>query len=142
MNLDTIPLFTILKSRLGYLSHREQLIAQNVANTDTPGYIPEDLKPFTLPPTSGAGSAGGALTMAAPASTGSAPAIGITPPSSKKVWKSVKLGDSETTRDGNQVVLEDEMAKMSESRMAYEAVIDIYQKSMDMLQMAGRPVAK
>ena len=38
MNLSEIPLFNMLKGRLGYLSERERLIAQNVANSDTPGF--------------------------------------------------------------------------------------------------------
>ena len=41
MTLDDIPLFATLKSRLGYLADRQQVIAQNVANTDTPGFTPE-----------------------------------------------------------------------------------------------------
>jgi len=40
MTLDDIPLFAMLRGRLGYLSERERLIAQNVANADTPGYTP------------------------------------------------------------------------------------------------------
>ena len=54
MTLDDIPLFATLRSRLGYLADRQQVIAQNVANTDTPGFTPSDLKPFTLPSASGA----------------------------------------------------------------------------------------
>ena len=48
MNLSDIPLFSMLKGRLGYLSERQKVIAQNVANTDTARYIPEDLKPFSF----------------------------------------------------------------------------------------------
>ena len=48
MVLDNIPLFSMLKGRLGYLTEREKLVAQNVANTDTPGYRPtqEDIMEF------------------------------------------------------------------------------------------------
>ena len=38
MDLGDIPLFAMLKSRLGYLSDRQRVIAENVANADTPGY--------------------------------------------------------------------------------------------------------
>ena len=47
--------------------------------------------------------------------------------------------DSETTLDGNAVVVEEQMLKMAESRMAYDAAIGFYQKSMQMLRMAARP---
>jgi flagellar basal-body rod protein FlgB len=40
MGPDDIPLFGMLKSRLGYLTERQKLVAQNVANADTPGYRP------------------------------------------------------------------------------------------------------
>ena len=43
MNVDSIPLFGLLKGKLGYLNQRQRLIAQNVANADTPGYAPTDL---------------------------------------------------------------------------------------------------
>ena len=48
MNIDSIPLFSMLRSRLGYLTQRQGLISQNVANADTPGYAPTDLKPFSF----------------------------------------------------------------------------------------------
>ena len=48
MGPDDIPLFGMLKSRLGYLSDRQKLIAQNVANADTPGYQPRDLKAYSF----------------------------------------------------------------------------------------------
>jgi flagellar basal-body rod protein FlgB len=46
--------------------------------------------------------------------------------------------DSETTLDGNGVVLEDQMMKMTETRMEYDAAIGFYQKSMALLRMAAR----
>ena len=38
----------MLRGRLGYLAERQQLIAENVANADTPGFLPTDLKPFSF----------------------------------------------------------------------------------------------
>jgi flagellar basal-body rod protein FlgB len=54
-------------------------------------------------------------------------------------FRTVKGVDSETTLDGNSVVLEDQMIKMSEARMQYDAAIGFYQKSMALLRMAARP---
>ena len=53
MTLDDIPIFATLKSRLDYLADRQQVIAQNVANSDTPGYTAMDLKPFQVPGSGG-----------------------------------------------------------------------------------------
>jgi flagellar basal-body rod protein FlgB len=54
------------------------------------------------------------------------------------VFKSQKVKDSETTLDGNSVVLEEEMLKMSDARMSYDAAIGFYQKSLNLLRMAAR----
>jgi len=37
------------------------------------------------------------------------------------------------------VVLEEEMIKMSDSRMQYDAAIGFYQKSLNLLRLAARP---
>jgi flagellar basal-body rod protein FlgB len=135
MNLDSIPLFSMLKSRLGYENQREKLISQNVANADTPGYAPHDLNTFILPP--GMGDGGGQLQMLQPATTDPGHLTSM-PSQSNSKWKVITSTDSEGTLDGNKVVLEDQMAKMSEARMDYDAAIGFYQKSLDMIRLAAR----
>ena len=140
MNLDAIPLFSMLKSRLGYVSERQRLIAQNVANADTPGYAPLDLKPFKVP------AAVTGKAQPAPVQPERTSAWHMIGPkdaqSGQDVWKAEDGVDSEVTLDGNKVVLEDQMAKMTEARMDYEAAIGFYQKSMDMLRLAARGPGK
>lgn len=132
MVLDNIPLFSTLKGRLGYLSQRERLVAENVANSDTPGYSPRDLKPFTLP--KDGATAGGKLAAVATSSRH----ISSRGAGESSAYAAVKMPDSETTLDGNQVVLEEQMMKMNEARMNYDAAISFYQKSMNLLRMAAR----
>jgi flagellar basal-body rod protein FlgB len=141
MNLDAIPLFSMLKGRLSYLSERQRLIAQNVANADTPGYMPRDLKPFTLPaqPASATGSGPSGVAMAQTAAGHMAPPSASGAP---QPFKPQDTADSETTLDGNHVVLEDEMMKMSESRLDYQAAIGFYQQSLNLLRMAARAPGK
>ena len=43
MGVDDIPLFGMLRGRLGWLSERQRVVAENVANADTPGYRARDL---------------------------------------------------------------------------------------------------
>jgi flagellar basal-body rod protein FlgB len=148
MMLDDIPLFSMLKGRLSYLNQRQQVIAQNVANSDTPGYTPNDLKPFTV--ASGA-DAGGGLVMASvstnaafiggsAAGSGSASMTG----SAGKAggWKPQASPDSETRLDGNKVVLEEEMMKMQDARLNYETALGLYQKSLGLLQLAIKAPGK
>lgn len=136
MNLAEIPLFAMLKGRLGHLNQRQQVIAENVANASTPGYVARDLKPFTF---QGEMNAAGALQPVAPSVTRPGHMAGKGPvPGAAPQWKRVDSPDSETTLDGNQVVLEEEMMKMTEARMNYEAAIGFYQKSLAMLKLASR----
>jgi len=136
MDISGIPLFAMLRQRLGYLGERQRVIAQNVANADTPGYAPRDLKAFTFTAQL-QGQAGMAMVQPAQTAAGHLP---VRPPHRRGgTFRSVGKPDSETTLDGNGVVLEDQMIKMAESRMDYEAAIGFYQKSMALLRMAARP---
>ena len=59
-------------------------------------------------------------------------------PTAPSAWRATAGADSETTLDGNAVSLEDQMLKMTDARMNYDAAISFYQKSMTMLRMAAR----
>ena len=136
MDTSQIPLFAMLRQRLGYLGERQRVISQNVANTDTPGYRPNDLKAFGF--SAALQSQAGLAMQPAQTSAGHMPGGGKKP-GGAGTYRPVKSLDSETTLDGNSVVLEDQMIKMSEARMQYDAAIGFYQKSMALLRMAARP---
>lgn len=128
-----LAIFAMLKSRLSYLADRQQVIAQNVANSDTPGFTPKDLKPFALP--GHAGSAGGLAPVAA---TMTSPMHLAAPTTTASGTEPVAAPDSETTLNGNSVVLEDEMMKMSQARMDYDAAVAFYQQSMQLISTAAK----
>jgi flagellar basal-body rod protein FlgB len=139
MNLAEIPLFSMLRGRLGYLGERQKVIAENVANADTARFVPNDLKPFSFDAKVQAqqmAQTGGASAMAATQAGHMAPKNERKSLGSQ--FKTMKSPDSETTLNGNAVVLEDEMIKMTEARMNYDAAISFYQKSMGLLRMAAR----
>jgi len=46
MDLNEIPLFRALGQRMSWLTRRQEVLAQNIANADTPGYVPRDLDPL------------------------------------------------------------------------------------------------
>lgn len=131
MGVDDIPLFGMLRGRLGWLSERQRVVAENVANADTPGYRARDLQaPADFSQAlDGARGVGMMRTSAAhiPSSPGATP-----------TFTAELSPDSETTPDGNSVVVEEQMLKMAESRMAYDAAIGFYQKSLNMLRLAAR----
>ena len=44
MGVADLPLLQQIKGRLGWLDERQRVIAQNVANADSPGFKPSELK--------------------------------------------------------------------------------------------------
>lgn len=132
MGFTDLPLLSQIKGRLSWLDERQRVIAQNVANADTPGYVGRDLNaPADFAAALRGGGAGG-VQMTRTSAMHIAPAV------QRARFDTVKAPDSETTLDGNAVVVEEQMLKMAESRMAYDAAIGFYQKSMQMLRMAAR----
>jgi flagellar basal-body rod protein FlgB len=137
VRVDDIPLLAALKGRLQYLNRRQGVIAENVANADVAGFTPKDVRPPSFAELLGRSRGPGQVTLATtdaghmqgpdtPAASGAPP------------MKTIETPDSETRMDGNSVVLEEEMLKMAESRMAYDAAIGLYQHSLNMLKTAAR----
>jgi flagellar basal-body rod protein FlgB len=150
MDIESVPLFAMLKSRMGYLNQRQQVIAENVANASTPGFVPQDLQPFT---TKSSGGSGG-LALAQPAQSdltrsGSGEAAGMiafshssSSDSGSSDFKAVQAPDADAELNGNQVVLEQQMLKMNETRSQYDIAVGLYQKAMGFLQLAAQEPGK
>lgn len=125
MDFSKLPLFSAMSRRMAWLGQRQQVLAQNIANADTPGYIAQDLKePKFSDLLQGSGSR---VTMAA-----TAPGhIGGQPARTMTVEKS---SDSERTASGNTVVLEDQMMKVSQTTMDFQLTTNLYRKHLAMIK--------
>lgn len=114
------PYFAMLRARLDFLGTRQRLIAENIANASTPGYTPRDVDESQFEKAVQQAARGqGARNVASP--------------------RVVDRPDSETTLDGNSVVLEDQAMRAMETRMQFETGLSLYQKGLQMLRMAARP---
>lgn len=135
MNLANSSFFGLLRQRLDQLSERQRLIAENIANASTPDYRPRDLDMagFERMLAQQAGQSGGALTMTRTNSMHMATSGGSIEP------RVITRDDSETTMDGNAVVLEDQMARAAETRMAFETGVALYQKGLQLIRLAAKP---
>lgn len=132
-----IGVFQMMKARLQMLGERQKVIAQNVANVSTPGYVPNDVNQeafaATLQRMSGASSRPGRTQLAA------TEAGHLTAPHAASAGiQTRKTPDSETTLDGNQVVVEEQMMKIAETRTDFETMVGLYQKSLGLLRLASR----
>jgi len=130
MSVTDLSLLNQIKGRMGWLDDRQRIIAQNVANSDTPGYGARDLKVPT--------DFAAAMKNDRNVRVMTTHAAHIAPAGQPVRFDVSRTPDSETTLDGNSVVVEEQMLKMSESRAAYDAAIGFYQKSMSMIRLAAR----
>lgn len=133
-------ILTMLKSRMDYVNQRQKLLSENVANADTPGYAPRDLKPFTLAKAMSHGTTARGVALAV---TDSAHMGGMeTSSNSADPFNADTNNDSEIRIDGNQVVLEEQMSKLTQARIDYEAAVDFYQQSNTLLTTAAKSPGK
>lgn len=138
MPLDGLPLFSALKGAMGFNGARVEVIARNIANADTPGYVPNDLSGGRFAEALQAQARmGGGLGAAQPTRTHRSHLAG--PAIEAPTWEESAAPDSETTLDGNAVVVEEQVARMTQTRMAYEAAAGLYQKSLAMIRLAAKP---
>lgn len=127
MDSSSIPLFSLLTQRMSWLSSRQSVLAQNVANADTPGYAARDMKPMDFAKLVSQSQSSSLLTTD-PHHIGMGTAAGSAPESQATV--------EEATPTGNSVSLEQEMIKLSDTQVQYQTVTNLYAKAMGMFRTA------
>lgn len=128
MAVTDIPLVAMLKTRLHWHQTRQKMLAENVANADTPGFQPKELRAPSFTPAGAVAGGGlgvertnaGHLTLAA----------------ARAGEVEMRAGRFETTPSGNAVNLEDEMMKVSQNQADYQLAASLYQKSLQLLRTA------
>lgn len=134
MRPDDIPVLGILRQALGYHSDRQRVLAQNVANANTPGYVPEDIAQSEFERALSGAQRTHRVSLQA---TEAGHIQGRTQAGSGN-WRASASPDSETTINGNAVVLEEQMVRSGENRMRFETALGLYQKSLSLIRMAAR----
>lgn len=120
-----------LKDRLNFLSARTTVIAENIANADTPDYQARDLAAPNFKKLAKAETAAQSLRVSDPRHIQSS---GV---SSTSV-KSHAAPDGEASLNGNKVSLETQMMKLSNTRMEYQMASSVYRKALGMVRLAVR----
>ena len=136
MDYSDLPLFKLVGQRMNWLNQRQQVLAQNIANSDTPNFRPSDLKPGNFK----------ALVRAA---TGTGIGIGYIEPVRTNeahmgeggavdgVFTARKQKEVyETNLSGNAVVLEEQLIKVGETDMDYQLAANVYRKYVGMFRLA------
>jgi flagellar basal-body rod protein FlgB len=125
-------LFSLLGKRMDWLGQRQKVLAQNIANADTPEFVPHDLKPQefrrmverSFSP------------MLKPAATQTGH---IQSSSLRADDRSIEQKERyETAPSGNAVVLEEQLIKVAQTQNDYNAITNLYKKQVAMMKMALR----
>jgi flagellar basal-body rod protein FlgB len=126
MALSDIPIFSMLRTRMQWHQERQRVLADNVANSDTPDFRPRDLVEPRFD-----------LAMAA------APTIMLarTEPG-HQIGAEDGTSFARTTSGfqirpaGNAVSLEDEMMKIADNQMNFQTVSELYSKGLGLIKLA------
>ena len=127
MDLSSMAVFKLISKKMDWLAQRQEVLAQNVANVDTPKYKPNDLTPFTFR-TALRDSAQLQPAMTNPAHL----QLPETPDGPGKEAKERK--PYETKPDGNAVDLEEQMYKLSQNSQDFNMVTGLYRKNVGLLK--------
>jgi flagellar basal-body rod protein FlgB len=128
MDLSKQNLFKMIGVKLSYLAERQKVIAQNISNSDTPGYRPRDLKKLDFKD-----EVHRAMFKVTPVETQAAHMRPVTPAEPFKVEQSMR--PYETGLDKNGSVLEEQSQKQSEIAGDYQAATTIYKKYLAMYKL-------
>ncbi|MBI1340185.1 flagellar basal body rod protein FlgB [bacterium] len=134
-----IAIFSMMKARMQFLSARQNVVAENVANVSTPDFTPKDVDQSAFVrqlERAGAGAPGAAAGRLQLAATDPRHIQGVT--GGRANVSIVSSPDSESTLDGNQVVVEEQMMKLTETRMEFETMVGLYTKSLTLLRLAAK----
>lgn len=110
-----IGLFRLAERRLSWVDQRQALLAQNIANANTPGYQARDLPPFAA----SLAEHGAGLTRTDPSHLEGSAA----PPGSSRRQRGAGKAPN-----GNTVSMEEQLGKVADTSSTQELVTNLYHK--------------
>lgn len=125
-----MQLLTALTEKMRWHQTRQTLLAENVANAETPGYRGKDLKAFTIEDRRQALST--ATMTTATTQPGHISVTGGDPGG----FGTRGLNNFEITPEGNGITLEDEMMKVAGNQVDYQTITALYTRSLKLIRTA------
>ncbi len=130
MDFSSLTVFGVVKKRLAWLTQRQEVLAQNISNADTPGYVPKDLDRFEFKDV--LRREANHLNM----NVSSAGHLGGSRKRMRDFMTRTERRPFETLAAGNAVVLEEQMGKINESQVAHKLTTELYKKQLRMFKIA------
>jgi flagellar basal-body rod protein FlgB len=139
--IHDLTTFAALKERMGFLQTRQKLLAQNIANADTPGYRPKDIRQLGVDPASRGADATRRMSGVQVAASAQVAGLAATDPrhilpQDGGVATEDRGASYETRPSGNAVDLENEMLKLSQNQIDFQTAANIYQRGLSTLKIA------
>jgi flagellar basal-body rod protein FlgB len=128
MAITDLPILSMLRTRMEWHQERQRVLAENVANADTPNFRPRDL---VAPKFDNSAPAVASLTLVRTepghiaGSDGAGAAFGAE-----------RRNSYEVRPAGNAVSLEEQMLKVAANQMDYQTVSALYGRSLALIKMA------
>lgn len=119
---DGLEIMRMAHGLAKHASGRQDVVARNIANADTPGYRTHDLKPFSEVYDAGSGQ-GLRATRAGHLGAGESTLVA-----------SLSEVPGESSPNGNTVSIEAEMMRSADIRHQHDMATSIYKNSLDVLR--------
>lgn len=129
MAINDIGTLAVLRTKMDWHQQRQRVLAQNVANSDTPNFKPLDLVEPKFGPTGALSAPSFALPLTRTNSSHLSPSAGSS-------FSQASSGGYQTRPAGNAVSLEDQMQKTAANQMDYAAATALYSRSLGLLKTA------
>ncbi|MGB0683159.1 MAG: flagellar basal body protein [Magnetovibrionaceae bacterium] len=130
MDFNALPVFAVIKKKVSWLTQRQEILAQNIANADTPKYRPSDLKDFSFKDL--ARRQEFALNM----NVSSENHLGGRRKRIRDFADETTRRPFETAPAGNAVVLEEQMGKVNDTALSHDLAQKLYSKQLAMFRTA------
>ena len=129
--LEDLSLFSMANKTLNWLAKRQTVLAENVANVNTPSYAAKDVAPLDFKSTLAQTN-----TPAAAAATTNPMHIDATIAQPLRTDVVAERRPQETTPNGNSVLIEDQMEKIGQVKSRYELTLNLFQKNLSMIKIS------
>lgn len=136
MDLKNISVFNMANQNMRYLQAKQQVIAENIANASTPGYLARDVEK----PNFGQEISAAAGLKLTTTNSKHIPTVGHKDTSAAYRVYTPQPSDA-LTIDGNGVILEQQMNEASKASSEYKRMITIYNKYKSLMQMANTKIS-
>ena len=131
MNLSTLNVFRVATVKMGWLAERQGVLAQNIANADTPDYRAKDVKAPSFSKTMSSSNHNIKMVQ-----TAKGHMIGPGNTMNSRLIKERNKDVYEVSPNDNAVIMEEQLIKISESSMNFKLASSIYSKNLSMFKMA------